>query len=241
MASESSTDTMKGAQDAESQFGLSLLASTLAHEIRNPLQTIRLQIDAASRGGSVLSALSTIADNIARLETVVERVQKLSQHYVIHPERIVLKDFVDQILNSVSFWLTAAGITVDTHTQWEGEAVCEGDKELLQQVLLNLIMNAVQAMKTKGVLTIRIAEDLEHANIEVQDTGVGMPPEVLKMVGTPFFTTKENGNGLGLAFCKTIAALHGGSIEIESKQNVGTKVSLRIQKSAANLKEVPHV
>lgn len=92
MASESSTDAMKSAQDAESTYGMSLLASTLAHEIRNPLQTIRLQIDAASRGGSVLTALSTIADNIARLEMVVDRVQKLGQHYAVQPEKLILKN-----------------------------------------------------------------------------------------------------------------------------------------------------
>jgi signal transduction histidine kinase len=169
---------------------------------------------------------------------VVDRVQRLSQHYVIHAEKINLKEFIDKVLESVQFWLSASGIAVHTHIQWEGEATCEGDKELLQQVLLNLVMNAVQSMKTKGVLTIRVFEELEYATIEVQDSGVGMAPEVLKMVGTPFFTTKDSGNGLGLAFCKTIAALHGGSIEIESKIDVGTKVGLRIHKSAPNSKEI---
>lgn len=119
--------------------------------------------------------------------------------------------------------------------------MCEGDRELLQQVLLNLIMNSVQSMKSQGVLTIRVVEELEHAVIEVQDTGAGMPNDVLKMVGTPFFTTKEGGNGLGLAFCKTIASLHGGSLEIESQAGVGTKVSLRIQKQLSSTKEVSHV
>lgn len=241
MGSESSTDVMKGTKEAESQYGLNLLASTLAHEIRNPLQSIRLQIDAAARGGSVLSALSTIADNITRLELVVERVQKLSQHYVIQSEKMNLKEFVEHVLSSVHFWLAASGIRVHTHLNWEGEPVCEGDRELLQQVMLNLIINAVQAMPNKGVLTIRVLEDLEHAVIEVQDTGVGMPPEVLKMIGTPFFTTKQNGNGLGLAFCKTIAALHGGSLDFESKENVGTKACLRILKSPAPAKEISNV
>lgn len=241
MASEYSTDSLKAAKEAESQFGLNLIASTLAHEIRNPLQTIRLQIDAAQRGGSLTQAITKIAENITRLQLVVERVQKLGERYIIKAERIDLKDFIDRALDSVSFWLAASGIIVRTHVNWEGEAVCEGDRELLQQVVLNLIMNSVQAMPAKGTLSIRFIEELDHAVIEVEDTGVGMTKEVVRMVGTPFFTTKPTGSGLGLAFCKTIAALHGGSLEIESKDGVGTKISLRILKTVQGSKDGAHV
>ncbi|MBN8554425.1 MAG: HAMP domain-containing histidine kinase [Deltaproteobacteria bacterium] len=237
MASESSTNPMSEISKTESEYGLGLLASTLAHEIRNPLQTIRLQIDAAHRGGSLQTALTKIAENITRLESVVDRVQKLSQRYVVHPEKINLRDFVDSVLSSVNFWLSSSGISVSTHIQWEGEPVCEGDKELLQQVLLNLVMNAVQAMPESGALSVQVYEELEHAVIEVQDSGVGIDKKSLKLVGTPFFTTKETGTGLGLAFCKTIAALHHGSLEIESQEGEGTKVYLRVRKNSESINE----
>jgi two-component system sensor histidine kinase HydH len=231
MESESSIDLMKVMKQGEADFGLSLLAATLAHEIRNPLQAIRLQLDLAYRTGASQSSLERISESINRLESVVEKVQRLSHRYEIHPTRIHLKDLVDSTLSAVQFWLTVSGITVRVQTHWEGEPVCKGDQELLQQVLLNLVMNSIQAMPHGGLLTVRISETVDAAQIEVQDTGVGVPANVLRLIGTPFFTTKSDGNGLGLAFCKTIASLHKGSIEFESAEGQGTKVTLQIAKT----------
>lgn len=231
MESESSTDAMNTLKQSEAQFGMSLLASTLAHEIRNPLQTIRLLLDAASRGGSTLNTIHKISENITRLESVVNRVEQLTQRYVIHPQTLNLKQLVESALSSLQFWLGAAGINVRIHSQWEGEPLVTGDSELLQQVLLNLVMNSVQAMPKGGTLTLNVYEAVDNASIEVIDSGVGISPESLKLVGTPFFTTKPNGQGLGLAFCKTIAALHGGSLEVESKLGSGTKITLHILKN----------
>ena len=233
MESESLTEIAAGtsAGRSETEFGLSLLASTLAHEIRNPLQTIRLQLDVAKRGGSFLAVLQKIGENITRLESVVDRVQQLSHRYVLQTEKVSLKEVLDATLSTISFWLAASGIQVRSHIDWEGEPICEVDKELLQQVLLNLLMNSIQAMPNGGSLTVCIIEELDHALFQIEDTGVGIPADALKMVGTPFYTTKVAGNGLGLAFCKTIAALHHGSLEVESKVDVGTKISLRISKN----------
>lgn len=231
MESESSIDLMKVMKQGEADFGLSLLAATLAHEIRNPLQAIRLQLDLAYRTGASQSSLERISESINRLESVVEKVQRLSHRYEIHPTRIHLKDLVDSTLSAVQFWLTVSGITVRVQTHWEGEPFCKGDQELLQQVLLNLVMNSIHAMPHGGLLTVRISETVDAAQIEVQDTGVGVPANVLRLIGTPFFTTKSDGNGLGLAFCKTIASLHKGSIEFESAEGQGTKVTLHIAKT----------
>ncbi len=230
MGSESSTDLMKVMKQSEADFGLSLLAATLAHEIRNPLQAIRLQLDLAHRTGPSQSSLERISESINRLESVVEKVQRLSHRYELHPTRIHVRELVDSTLSAVQFWLTASGISVRVQTHWEGEPICMGDQELLQQVLLNLVMNSIQAMPHGGLLSIRISETTETAQIEVQDTGEGIPANVLRLIGTPFFTTKSDGNGLGLAFCKTIASLHKGSIEFESAEGQGTKVTLQIAK-----------
>ena len=241
MESESSTDTLKAMKQAETEFGLSLLASTLAHEIRNPLQSIRLLIEAAQRGSAILPVLKQLTEQVNRLETVVDRVQKLGQKYEIQAETLNLRELLDAALSSLNFWLSASGTMVRTHIQWEGEPYCEGDRELLTQVLLNLFMNSIQAMPDGGILTVSIFEEADSACIEVVDTGKGIPTNVVKLVGTPFFTTKEEGHGLGLAFCKTIASLHQGSIDLESKEGEGTKVTLRIQKRHASASEVSHV
>ncbi len=241
MASESSINGIDSLQESDTQYGLSLLASTLAHEIRNPLQTIRLQIDAATRGASPDQALKKIEENITRLESVVERVQRLSHRYTLCPEKVNLRNLLENTLSSVNFWLGAVGIQVRNNVHWEGEPICDADQELLQQVLLNLVMNSIQAMPSGGILSVQISESLDHATIEIEDTGVGISEDVVKLVGTPFFTTKTHGSGLGLAFCKTIASMHGGSLDIESKKDVGTRVTLRISKSLRSGEENLHV
>jgi len=243
MESKSSTNTeptevMKSLKQNEQEFGLSLLASTLAHEIRNPLQTIRLHVDAAKRGASVLECLKQIADGIQQIESVVEKVQKLGEKYQVHSEPVHLRSLVDACLASVEFWLKAAGIQVRVHSHWEGEPVVQADKELIQQVLLNLMMNSIQAMPDGGLLRVEILETMEHAVVEISDTGTGRSKDHLKIVGTPFFTTKDAGSGLGLAFCRTIASLHGGRIEVESTEGMGTSVSLVIAKEQATEGEV---
>jgi len=242
MESESSTspstDVITTLKQSENEFGLSLLASTLAHEIRNPLQTIRLQLDAIARGGSILKSMKQITENLNRLESVVEKVQRMGQRYVLHRERINLQELVEETIAALSFWLSASGINYRVQSHWEGLPLIEGDRELLQQVLLNLMMNSVQAMPDGGVLSIDISETTDHACIEVRDTGCGISSDVLKVVGTPFFTTKADGHGLGIAFCKTIAALHGGSVEIESQENKGTTVTLLVQKAPITPEEI---
>lgn len=244
MGSEFSTnsdDPLKKMKQAELEFEGSLVASTLAHEIRNPLQTIRLQLELASRSDVGSDVFNQIMQQVSRLEAVVEKVQKLSEKLVAHVEKANLREIVESSLGSLRFWLEASGIETRTHYQWEGEPLCVLDRELIQQLLLNLMMNAIQAMPTGGVLSIYIKEELEHAVIEVTDSGAGISEDVLSKVGTPFFTTKVNGNGLGLAFCKTIAALHGGSLTVQSTKDSGTQIICRILKDSSPQEDFEHV
>ncbi len=245
MGSESSTDSRDEAlavlKKADSEFEMNLLASTLAHEIRNPLQSIRLQLDMAARKGSFKEAFQSILTDINRLEAVVSRVQQLGQRHMLHAETVNMKSLIESSLSSLGFWLSATGIFVRTHSSWEGEPLIEGDKELLQQVLLNLFMNAVQAMPNGGHLSIYISEEIEHAVIEVTDSGSGFTAETLKVIGTPFFTTKADGHGLGLSFCKSIAALHGGSMDFENASKGGAKITLRLAKQVKSKEGDNHV
>lgn len=228
MASESSTSQ---ARSAEEQFGINVLASTLAHEIRNPLQVMRIQLEAAMRGGSTKDAFENISSNLDRLESVVERIQRLTHRYSLQPKTVNLRDVLESVFSSVRFWLGAAGIQVYEHFHWEGEPIIEIDQELIEQVLLNLVTNAIQAMPTGGQLSVSVSECETTAEIEVADTGCGMSSETLARVGTPFFTTKDNGSGLGLAFCKSIVTLHKGSFDIESEEGKGTRIVVKLTKT----------
>lgn len=232
MEFESSTN-LANAQPEDASFGINVLASTIAHEIRNPLQAMRLQLDAVKRSGTESGLVEGLSRNLDRLEQVVSRVQNLNHQYSLKIGLVNYREVFESVLSSVRFWLNANQIEVSENIQWEGEPVAEADRQLLEQVLLNLITNAIDAMTNGGRLDLHVKECESEVCIEVSDTGVGMDEQTKRSVGTPFFTTKSNGHGLGLAFCKTIVALHGGQLEINSVLNRGTKVTVRLPKSYA--------
>lgn len=235
MDSEFST---KNNSDAPSDhYELGLMTAMLAHEIRNPIQSIRFQIDASKHGAPMLTTLDKIQNSLNRLESVANRVQQLGTKVVVQCSAVNLRELTDRTVDSLHVWFEAARITLKTHFDWEGEASVFADGDLVEQVLINLLMNAVQAMPQGGELTLEVREEVDHALIEIRDTGVGITAEDLLKVGTPFFTTKEKGSGLGLSFCKTIAHLHGGSLLIESEKGKGTTVSFRFRKTEKNTHE----
>jgi signal transduction histidine kinase len=104
------------------------------------------------------------------------------------------------------------------------------DPSQLNQVLVNLIVNALQAMPTRGRLTIQTLAGKEHVSLIVEDTGIGMNEEVMKQIFTPFFTTKDvgQGTGLGLPVVHGIVTSHGGSIKVESKLNQGSRLEIQL-------------
>jgi signal transduction histidine kinase len=107
-------------------------------------------------------------------------------------------------------------------------AVAIGDAEKLRQVVLNLVVNALEAMKDGGVLTVRAAPDLDRIVVSVEDTGPGIPAEVRAQVFDPFFTTKEAGTGLGLSIVRKIVDQHAGDVRLESEVGKGTTVRVWI-------------
>jgi signal transduction histidine kinase len=103
-----------------------------------------------------------------------------------------------------------------------------GDRQHLQQVLLNLVLNAVQAMRAGGTLTIEAQSGRDGVSLVVADTGAGIPADVLPRVFDPYFTTRTDGLGLGLTIARRIVEAHGGAIELDSQAGRGTRVRLRL-------------
>jgi signal transduction histidine kinase len=106
--------------------------------------------------------------------------------------------------------------------------VALGDAEKLTQVVLNLVVNALEAMKSGGTLTARVFPEGDRVLLEISDTGPGIPDDVLENVFDPFFTTKEAGTGLGLSIVRKIVDQHGGDVQIRSESEGGTRVTVRI-------------
>ena len=101
------------------------------------------------------------------------------------------------------------------------------DRDMLKQALLNLMLNAEQAMPEGGQLTIQAAEEAGYVVLSLIDTGKGMTPDILSKIFRPFFSTKPGGSGLGLATTRKIILAHGGSIDVQSEAGRGTKFTIR--------------
>jgi signal transduction histidine kinase len=133
---------------------------------------------------------------------------------------------VDDVLDLEQGSAASRGVVVER--ELATDCVLLGDPEKLKQVVLNLVMNGLEAMKDGGVLTVRVVCEGDHLRLVVKDTGTGIEPAALAQVFDPFFTTKEAGTGLGLSIVRKIVDQHRGEVRIESERGVGTLATVTL-------------
>jgi PAS domain S-box-containing protein len=208
---------------AERLAAVGTLAAGLAHEVRNPLNSATLQLDVLSRrldrGDATPMSVRPIAE-IVREE--LRRLERLVNDFLAfaHPRPLDLKPVdLPELCRTVATLLApeaeAAAIRVATELAPELPGL-RADPEGLRQVLLNLVRNAMEAMPSGGVLTIRCRRTPAAVDIEVHDTGVGFADEA--PIFDAFFTTKPQGTGLGLTIVHRIVADHGGTLSVRSRR-----------------------
>jgi len=210
------------------------MGASMAHELRNPLVSLGGYAQRLSRivpqGSQEQQYADIISREVRRLEKVLSGILNFSKKQILcyglcHPDELVTASLVlEQDL------LERAGIEVRLELQAE-QTSFQGDGPLLRQVLLNLIGNARQAMSAGGTLRVRTRLGSLRGDaalvFEVEDTGGGIPDPVLRNIFNPFFTTKEEGSGLGLPICHRIVELHRGEIEVCNAES-GARFSVRI-------------
>jgi signal transduction histidine kinase len=212
------------------------MASFIAHEVRNPLSSIGLntevlQEDAEARGApdGEKKLLAAILQEVDRLKDVTEQYLQFARMPAAERIRFRVGELVDAFLTLQQPQLEREGITVTRDVEeWLQVSVDVGQ---LRQALMNLVANAVEALRDRPVkrLTIGARRAGEGwAELSVADTGAGIPDEVRERVTEPFFTTRRGGTGLGLAICQEIAEKHGGELIIDSTPGEGTRVTLRL-------------
>lgn len=211
------------------------LAAGVAHEIRNPLTSMKgytefLQLD--ERDPERIEFLNIILDEIARVNMIVEDFMVLAK-----PKTVVLEEqnVVPVIQNIVSLLaFEARKKNVHLHFDCHEEIIqIECDENRLKQVFLNFIKNGIEAMPNGGDLYVRVNIQKNNVQISIQDNGVGIPEEKIKKLGEPFYTTKKNGNGLGLMVSFKIIESHNGKVYVESEPNKGTTFNILLPAKTA--------
>ncbi|MFC4321929.1 MASE3 domain-containing protein [Litchfieldia salsa] len=206
------------------------LAAGLAHEIRNPLTTLKgfTQLLGSSVAPMNQTFINIMLSELDRIESITNEFMVVAKPQAVKYEIYDLK----LLIHSISLFagpqslLHNVELIVDIKTSTTN-VYC--DVNQLKQVLINLIKNSFEAMTCGGVLTIELDQlDHTHIVIRIKDTGIGIPAEIIPRLGEPFYTLKEKGTGLGLMVSFRIIEAHKGTIHFDSIENVGTTVEIRL-------------
>ena len=204
------------------------LAAGVAHEIRNPLTTIKgfIQLNRIDEGSTEYNDL--LLSELARIETITSELLSLGKPQAVRLTRTNLQDLIEYTVDLLSPQALMNNIQFNCH--YEGNPIfvtCEQNQ--IKQVCLNILKNAMEAMKEVGDIDISLKKISENeCVISFQDQGCGIPEELLPRLGEPFYSLKEKGTGLGLMICHKIIKQHNGSITYKSKLNEGTLIEIKL-------------
>ena len=213
---------------------LGSLTATLAHEIRNPLVTIKTFLDLVPerykdkefRG----NFLKLTTSELARITKLVSDLLDFAKPPKPNFRRADVNQVIEEIIPLIKVEATKRDIAIETDLREIPRARLDPDQ--MKQVFLNILLNAVEAVKAHGRISIT-SRDIrkngsEYVQVEIADTGKGIPKKILESIFDPFFTTKEKGSGLGLAISHQIVEDHHGIIEVESMPKKGTTFFINI-------------
>lgn len=212
----------------EKLAAMGTLAAGVAHEVNNPLASISSLIQMMQSRGDVSEdtkeQLKLISTQIQRISQVTRDMMDFARVRPAAKRMVKINDVIEKCLRLASFDNSFQKLELDTDFD-TGLPDVLADADQLQQVFLNLFLNARDAMPDGGELTTRTRADNGEVKIEITDSGAGVDEKDLKHIFDPFFTTKPagKGTGLGLAVCYGVVTAHGGRIEIESNNGKGTK------------------
>jgi len=217
------------------------LASSIAHELNNPLATVSLRIESltaqTSQDDLRRRELEIIGQEVERMGNLVTNLLQFSRRSQKQISTVDIREEIEKTIELIHYHFRKNNIRVVREFAAEVPGIL-ADRQQLRQLFLNLFTNAGDAMPKGGTLTIRIAAQAEEKKIfiEIADTGIGIPPEILPKVMEPFYSTKPEGKGtgLGLAICRRIAQEHGGMLDITSEGIPGRGTKVRITLSSMN-------
>jgi signal transduction histidine kinase len=215
------------------------LASAVAHEIRNPLNSIAMSaqrlrgefLDGAERASTEARAeleqlLGAVSGEARRINDIVQQFLEFARPPKLAPREAHLGAEMQQIVDHARPLAESRGVTLEADVAGAGIAVF--DPAQLRQAIDNLLRNAIEATPASGKVAIVVRSTSKEHAIEVRDTGVGITPEDLPRIFDLYFTTKPHGTGVGLAVTHQIVGAHGGTIDVDSKPGSGTRMTIHL-------------
>ena len=213
---------------------ISRISGGVAHEIKNPLNAISLRLDllrahAEAQKDGLIPEIDILSNEVRRLDRVVKTFLDFSRPLEVRFAEVDLGALAGEVANLMTPQARASG--VEMHFEAPPEpAIMRGDADLLKQAILNLVTNALEAMKSGakgGSLRLKVERTGDTVALEIADSGPGIPPEVREKVFQLYFTTKERGSGIGLAMTYRAVQLHNGTVDFTSELGRGTTFRLQ--------------
>jgi two-component system, NtrC family, sensor histidine kinase HydH len=224
---------------------ISQLAGGLAHEIRNPLSTVSLNLDLlaedfqkpeTARDRRVLQRVERLQHEVNRLSDILENFLRFARVQDLGLESADLNAIVDELRDFYEPTAATRGIVIRTYLSADLPPT-QIDADLFKQALLNLVLNAEHAMPAGGELMLTTRHEDPWIVLDVIDTGAGMTEEVRTRIFDAFFSTRPAGSGLGLPTARKIIEAHGGSIQVQSEPGKGSQFTLRLPVREGNAPE----
>jgi signal transduction histidine kinase len=223
------------ARDAERLAELGTLTGGLAHEIKNPLSTVQLNLQLLAEDltpdnpaySRIVNRLRTVQKETSRLRDILEDFLRYAGKLELDRQPTDLNELLEEL---VDFFLPQAQAQKARVRLKRSEQpiVAPVDAKLIKQAVLNLMLNALQAMPEGGELILSTAQRDGQALVDVIDTGRGIPPDAIDKIFQAYYTSKKGGTGLGLAMAQRIVKEHGGELSVTSEPGKGSDFTLRL-------------
>jgi signal transduction histidine kinase len=202
------------------------ITAGVGHEVKNPINAMVLHLELLRNklangvdGHGAQRHVEILASEMQRLDRAVQTLADFSRPMELHLRVFDLRDIVSAVVELTSVQMREAGVRLLADTPREPLLV-HIDSDLIRQALLNLVLNAMQAMQDGGVVRVTLRREQHLAAIAVADQGTGIPPELLPRIFELYFTTKKSGSGIGLATTYRILQMHGGALDVRSNADM---------------------
>ncbi len=226
--------------EGEHHRSLEQLSASIAHEIRNPITAVKSlvqQMGEDPRDVDQEEYARVAVEELERVERSISHLLRFAREEETRMATVAMEDVLESALETFRDRAARSGIEIDR--RYDGAASLEGDPEQLRRVVINLVANAMDALEEGDVgaprIEVSMGENLAGTEVWVRiaDNGQGIDDETRQRIFDPFYTSREDGTGLGLALCRKIVDGHGGTIEVETRAGEGTAFVLTFPRGAA--------